>query len=178
VVVSDDATAVADSPLLTPVVETAEKIVCRVSPEADGPPSDHCEQEPCLAAGLSCLPVVPYNRTFDSEAVEFCVAATESEVRDCLTRLESAGFQVHLEQLSLSPRDDPPELVVVDRGVLTPRQREVARLAVARGYPRPDPPPASELADELDIEKSTFSEHLRAVRRKIGVQLFLQERSC
>jgi predicted DNA binding protein len=60
------------------------------------------------------------------------------------------------------------DLVFVDRSVLTERQREVLETAHEMGYfEHPKGANAGEVADELDISTSTFSEHLAASQRKL-----------
>jgi hypothetical protein len=59
-------------------------------------------------------------------------------------------------------------LVFVDRGELTDRQREVLETAHRMGYfDHPKGANATEVADVLDISRSTFTEHLAAAQRKL-----------
>ncbi|MFC6951595.1 helix-turn-helix domain-containing protein [Halorubellus litoreus] len=59
-------------------------------------------------------------------------------------------------------------LVFVDRGRLTDRQLEVLQTAHRMGYFRhPKGANAGEVATELDITRSTFSEHLAAAQSKL-----------
>ena len=70
----------------------------------------------------------------------------------------------------LRSEHDPPEdnLVFVDRGRLTERQREVLETAHTMGYfEHPKNANAGEVADELGITTSTFSEHLSAAQSKL-----------
>jgi predicted DNA binding protein len=55
---------------------------------------------------------------------------------------------------------------------LTDRQREVATVATEMGYFEPDGASAGEVADALDISKSTLSTHLRNVTAKVFRSLF------
>ena len=56
----------------------------------------------------------------------------------------------------------------VNRGKLTDRQREVLQTAYKMGYfERPKRANATEIAAELDISQSTFTEHLVTAQRKI-----------
>ncbi|MFC5971611.1 helix-turn-helix domain-containing protein [Halomarina salina] len=60
------------------------------------------------------------------------------------------------------------ERLFVNRGKLTDRQHEVLRTAYERGYfERPKRANATELADELGISQSTFTEHLVTAQRKL-----------
>lgn len=73
---------------------------------------------------------------------------------DRLVRSESTG--------------DTPDLVLVDRGELTPRQLEVIETAHEMGYfAHPKGANAGEVADALDITTSTFTEHLAAAQTKL-----------
>jgi len=57
---------------------------------------------------------------------------------------------------------------VLQRGVLSERQREVFKLARRRGYYEwPREVSATELAEELDVSKATALEHLRKAEAKI-----------
>ena len=59
-------------------------------------------------------------------------------------------------------------LVFVDRSTLTDRQREVLETAHRMGYfDHPKGANAGEVADELEITTSTFSEHLAAAQTKL-----------
>jgi len=62
----------------------------------------------------------------------------------------------------------PEERVFVNRGKLTDRQYEVLAIAYEMGYfERPKGANATEVAEELDISPSTFTEHLMAAQRKL-----------
>ena len=70
----------------------------------------------------------------------------------------------------LQSRGDAPEesLVFVDRSVLTDRQLEVLETAYRMGYfEHPKRANAGEVASELDVTTSTFTEHLAAAQRKV-----------
>ena len=76
---------------------------------------------------------------------------------DGLERLTSSG--------GADSRSDP---VVVDRGRLTDRQREVVRTAQRLGYfEHPREASATEVADAIGIARATFSEHLAAAQRRV-----------
>ena len=73
---------------------------------------------------------------------------------------------VRLLQSSSTPEES--DLVTVDRSDLTERQREVLTAAYDAGYfDHPKGANAGEVAAELDIDRSTFSEHIAAAQRKI-----------
>ncbi|OTF11511.1 helix-turn-helix domain-containing protein [Halorubrum sp. SD612] len=88
---------------------------------------------------------------------------------DVIDALEATGGSVRLERLTSSggadTRSDP---VVVDRGRLTDRQREVVRTAQRLGYfEHPREASATEVADAIGIARATFSEHLAAAQRRV-----------
>lgn len=88
---------------------------------------------------------------------------------EVIDALEATGGSVRLERLTSSggadTRSDP---VVVDRGRLTERQREVIRTAQRLGYfEHPRGASATEVADAIGIARATFSEHLAAAQRRV-----------
>ncbi|MFY4815798.1 helix-turn-helix domain-containing protein [Haloarcula sp. AONF1] len=88
---------------------------------------------------------------------------------DVIDALEATGGSVRLERLTNSggadTRSDP---VIVDRGRLTDRQREVVRTAHRLGYfEHPRGASATEVADAIGIARATFSEHLAAAQRRV-----------
>lgn len=65
------------------------------------------------------------------------------------------------------------DMMTFDRGKLTERQREVYRTAYEMGYfEHTKRANASQIADELGIAVSTFSEHLSIVQAKIADEFF------
>lgn len=96
-------------------------------------------------------------------------AADMSELRGVITTLREEYPAVDIRRL-LRSRGDPSDhdLVFVDRGRLTDRQREVLERAHEMGYfERPKGANAGEVAATLDISRSTFSEHLGAAQSKL-----------
>jgi len=96
-------------------------------------------------------------------------AADMSELRGVITTLREEYPAVDIRRL-LRSRGDPSDhdLVFVDRGRLTDRQREVLERAHEMGYfERPKGANAGEVAAALDISRSTFSEHLGAAQSKL-----------
>ena len=88
---------------------------------------------------------------------------------DVIDALEATGASARLERLTGSgeagTRSDP---VVVDRGRLTERQREVIRTAQRLGYfEHPRGASATEVADAIGIARATFSEHLAAAQQRV-----------
>jgi len=88
---------------------------------------------------------------------------------EVLTDLRSEYPQLDVQRLlqSGTGRSDR-DFVVVDRGELTRRQREVLETAHRMGYfEHPKEANAGEVADELEITRSTFTEHLAAAQSKL-----------
>ncbi|WP_380674558.1 helix-turn-helix domain-containing protein [Salinigranum sp. GCM10025319] len=194
VVLEADPAEAADDPALHAVEETKETVVCRLldpdgevgadvdgeaNADADGDDGSRWSCGPCSArcpaAGFDHLPLHPYDVSVTDEWLQLSFAAVdESELRACLERLEALGRSVSLEALRADSEAEVDEAraVLVDLGDLTARQRETAALAVRQGYFESEGVSAGELADQLDVSKATVSEHLRAVRAKVGRQLF------
>ena len=146
------------------------RVVCRCPKLATREP-DTCEHDHCLFRGLGFLPLQPYRRRWVDGVLHLSLATTDREaITDCLHRLDEAGFGVTTEQIVSGDVESGAESTVVNVAALTRRQREVAELAVERRYFESDGPPAAVLADELDITKSTLSEHLRVVQSEILTQ--------
>ncbi|MGQ3328756.1 MULTISPECIES: helix-turn-helix domain-containing protein [Halorubrum] len=73
-----------------------------------------------------------------------------------------------LRLLQSSSTPEESDLVTVDRSELTERQREVLTAAYDAGYfDHPKGANAGEVAASLDIDRSTFSEHMAAAQRKL-----------
>jgi len=82
-------------------------------------------------------------------------------------RESSPDMQV-LRLLQSSSTPEESDLVTVDRSELTERQREVLTAAYDAGYfDHPKGANAGEVAESLDIDRSTFSEHMAAAQRKL-----------
>jgi hypothetical protein len=72
--------------------------------------------------------------------------------------------------------DDDTDIIPVDVRRLTDRQREVVQTAYEMGYfDYPRGANASEVAEELDIRPSTFTEHLNTAQSKILDELQFAE---
>lgn len=155
-----------DVPGVQPVLAVETNAVCRFDPRA-------CPHDPCVGNGLPFLPVEPFYLRFrDGELSCHLAACDDAEVRECISALQSAGFEVSLRQLHADSLPGDGSIAIVDLDELTERQRDVAAHAAARGYFAAEGPTAQTIAGELDISKSTLSAHLRAVRQKVDMQLF------
>jgi predicted DNA binding protein len=90
------------------------------------------------------------------------------QVREIVSNLRERYDGVRLKHLSQSGDVDDENLVLVDRSRLTDRQREVIETAYEMGYfEHPRTANASDVADELDITLSTFTEHLAIAQSKV-----------
>lgn len=148
-------------PEVNPVFTYGAKTVYRFTrPRDQGCP---CE----LVEAFDC-PVVDVH-TRDSMLYLVFHAADMEELQGIITTLREAFPTVDIRRL-LRSQGDPAEsdLVFIDRGRLTARQREVLERAHERGYfEHPKGANAGEVADSLDISRSTFSEHLSAAQTKL-----------
>jgi predicted DNA binding protein len=98
-------------------------------------------------------------------------------LRDMLRSLNEQYGEVRIEYLVQGREGaEESELVPVDMRRLTDRQREVLHTAHEMGYfEYPRDANASEVATALDIEPSTFTEHLNAAQSKLLDELLLRE---
>lgn len=95
------------------------------------------------------------------------------KLRPTTDRLRKIFDNVSVCKIDYHGSPDQEDTVFFDRSVLTERQREVYRAAYQSGYfDRNRQTNASDVADELDIAVSTFSEHLNAAQAKIAEELF------
>lgn len=98
----------------------------------------------------------------------FHAADTES-LQNALRALQEKYTSVEIRRLLRSPADrSNPKPVVIDRGKLTGRQLEVLQTAHRMGYfDHPKEANAQTVAEELDIDPSTFTEHLSTAQTKL-----------
>jgi len=123
---------------------------------------------PCECVEQFDCPVVDVHTREGSLYLVFHAADIE-ELRSVITTLRTEFSRVDVQRLlrSRGERTDH-DLVFVDRGRLTERQREVLETAHRMGYfERPKGANAGEVADALDVSRSTFAEHLSAAQTKL-----------
>ena len=96
-------------------------------------------------------------------------AVDMDNLQSVITTLRDRYSTVDVRRLLRSQTDAPGnDLVFLDRGRLTERQREVLETAHEMGYfEHPKEANAGEVAADLDIATSTFSEHLAAAQSKL-----------
>ena len=91
-----------------------------------------------------------------------------AELREIVVGVRSEFPDVQIVRLVHARESGDGDLVLVDRGELTTRQREVLETAHELGYfDHPKGANAGEVADELGITTSTFTEHLSAAQSKL-----------
>lgn len=169
---TDDASVPECEPVLTTLAQPDEITICTLDTDRDHVDNGLCPGH-CLAEGVPELPRQPYERAWDGPRLRLLFAFEDKDaLTECIEAFEQRGYDPTLERIGTGADSERSELVLIDLGVLTPRQREVARHAIQRGYYSADGDTAAELADDLGITKTTLSEHLRTVREKIGRQLF------
>lgn len=91
------------------------------------------------------------------------------QLREIVADLREVADSVSVRYLVHGATDgDDERTAVVDVGRLTDRQREVVETAVEMGYfEYPRSASATEVADSLDIDVSTFAEHLALAQAKL-----------
>lgn len=90
------------------------------------------------------------------------------QVRSVIEQLRTVFGDVALHSLRHDGDESLGDAVLVERGKLTDRQREVLETAYDLGYfDYPKGANASEVAAELDISVSTLAEHLAAAQSKV-----------
>jgi predicted DNA binding protein len=122
---------------------------------------------PCALLGRLGCPVARFVADSGTLTLTFH-AADFDRLQDLVGALREAFPAVDIKRLVRDPDESAPETVVVDRGRLTDRQFEVLRTAHELGYfERPKRANATDVADELGINRSTFAEHLATAQRKL-----------
>lgn len=123
---------------------------------------------PCEAVERFDCPVVDIH-TRDGMLYLVFHAADMEELQDVISTLQERYPTVDVQRLLRSEHDRPDHnLVFVDRGRLTDRQREVLETAHGMGYfEHPKGANAGDVAEALDISTATFAEHLAAAQSKL-----------
>lgn len=129
---------------------------------------DGDERCPCECLGQFGCPVHRYVAE-DGDLTLVFHAETFEQLQDVMADLRDRFPSVDVQRLLQPPLEGTPdEQVFVNRGKLTERQLEVLQTAYEMGYfERPKRANATEIAAELDISQSTFTEHLVTAQRKI-----------
>ncbi len=107
----------------------------------------------------------------DGNTLHLTFHAPDTEtLSDVLDNVRDRYPSVSIDRLIRSSGDEPEDeqLAFVDRGELTRRQQEVLETAHRMGYfEYPKDANATEVATELDISPSTFTEHLSVAQSKL-----------
>ncbi|WIV67731.1 helix-turn-helix domain-containing protein [Natrialbaceae archaeon AArc-T1-2] len=164
------ATEVPDDVDATPVCPYGTATLYRLS--HDGDPDCPCE---CL--GQFGCPIDRYVAEDGGVTLVFHVADFE-QLQTVMGELRDRFSDVDVTRLLQAPADERSDAgVFVDRDQLTDRQLEVVRTAYEHGYfERPRRTNATELAEELEITRSTVTEHLRTAQRKLLKDVFEDSR--
>lgn len=133
--------------------------------------------EPCICEVVEQL-VGPVTEVYaDDGNLHVTLHAGDIEdLRSLIGTLNERFERVRIEYLVQSrEKTDESDLVPVDMRLLTDRQREVLRTAHKMGYfEYPRDSNASEVAERLGIQPSTFTEHLNAAQSKLLDELLVR----
>ena len=135
---------------------------------------DHGDGDcPCVCLGEFDCPVHRYVADGDGLTLVFHAPGFE-RLQAVMGALRERYPDVDVQRLLRPPLEGrPDERVFVNPGRLTDRQREALRTAYDMGYfERPKGANASEVAAELGITGSTFTEHLVTAQRKLLADVF------
>jgi predicted DNA binding protein len=130
---------------------------------------EHDWSGPCFCERIEAFgcPVVDIRSDDGELRVVFRPSDVET-LRDIVDELREEFGEIHLEHLVQSGSRTESDPVVVDRGQLTDRQREVLETAYEMGYfEHPKGANAQEVAAALDISSATFRGHLSAAQSKL-----------
>ena len=129
----------------------------------DGPPTCPCER-----LGRYECPISTY--VADDGVLRVVFHASDyDELREVIADLRDRFPSLDVKRFVRSPPEaNSTDTVLVNRGKLTDRQRDVLETAQSMGYfDRPRGASGAEVAAALDIGPSTFAEHLAAAQRKL-----------
>lgn len=147
-----------------PVYEFESRTVYRF----DRDPGESCVCD-CIE-GFGC-PVADV-RAVDGSLIVATHVSDPDRLATVVSELRDRFDDVAVRRVVPSSGTDGQDPRLVDRGQLTDRQREVLETAHEMGYfDYPKGANASEVAAELDVAHSTFSEHLAAAQGKLLTEL-------
>jgi len=123
---------------------------------------------PCECLGQFGCPVARYAARNGTLTIVFH-AADYDQLQEAIGELRDQFPDVDIRRFVQSPGgEQAQDSVFVDRSRLTHRQLEILETAYEKGYfDRPRRSNATEIAAELDINPSTFREHLTAAESKV-----------
>ncbi len=89
-------------------------------------------------------------------------------IQSIVAALQETFPAVHVRHLTRGDEQTKSDLVLIDRGQLTRKQRAALETAHSMGYfEHPKSATAVEVASTIDIAPATFTEHIAAAQRKI-----------
>jgi hypothetical protein len=160
----------ADEPLdderVSHVISYGSTDVYRLEPD----PGQTC---PCECLGRHGCPVDRY--TADDGVLSLVFHAADFQrLQLLITALRDRFPGIEIKRVIRDPdAGSPTEEVLVDRGKLTDRQFHALKTAYEMGYfERPKRANATEISEELDINRATFVEHISAAHRKLLEDVF------
>lgn len=123
---------------------------------------------PCECLGEFGCAIARYAAREGTLTIVF-YATDYEELKDIVSELRERFPGVDIKRFVRAPSDDSDrDDIVVDRSKLTSRQLEILETALEMGYfERPRRANATEIASTLDINPSTFQEHLAAAESKM-----------
>jgi hypothetical protein len=129
---------------------------------------EHGDRCPCSCLGEFGCPIHHYTAENGNLTVVFH-AEEFDQLQELMATLRDRYPSVDVQRLLQPPLEGSPrDRLFVNRGKLTSRQLEVLRTAYENGYfEQPKRANATELAEQLGISQSTFTEHLVAAQRKL-----------
>lgn len=135
-------------------------------------PLDDDSNCPCSILGQFGCPVVRYTAQDGTLTLVFH-AADYDQLQVIIADLRDRYPNVDIKRFVRSPTgEQSKDSIFVDRSKLTSRQLEVLETAYEMGYfERPRRTNATEIAAELNINPSTFREHIAAAETKIFADL-------
>ena len=163
VTVEFTADADADFEEVEEVFHYGDEVVYRLERETGSMPTCACE----FVETHGCP--VRHLETDDGVVVLSFIACDLDALRRTVVELRDEFDGVSLRRLTRSENADADDdLVLVDRAALTDRQHEVLARAHEMGYfDHPKGANATEVSGSLDINRSTFAEHLSAAQSKL-----------
>lgn len=144
-----------------PVFSYGEKTLYRTRHDGE-------ERCPCECLGKFGCPIHRHSAEGGTLTLVFHAEDFDT-LQDVVGALREKYPPIDVERLLQPPFDGTPEeQVFVDRGTLTERQLEALQTAYEMGYfERPKGANATEVATEIGITQSTFTEHLMHAQRKL-----------
>ncbi|WP_135821804.1 helix-turn-helix domain-containing protein [Halostella litorea] len=134
---------------------------------------EHDGATPCPRERIESHGCPVANEYIEGDRLHLTLHADDHEtVRAVVDDLRSAVDDVRLDRFVSDGSTGWSEPATVDLGRLTDRQRQTVETAFEMGYfGQPKEANASEVASELDIALSTFTEHLAAAQGKLFEEL-------